>query len=48
MRYPINGCRTLPACPCGALVSNGANRCQKCIARFRWLRRKAARGFNLV
>ncbi len=46
MRDPINGCRTRPACPCGAHADNGAARCQKCIARFRWLRHKAARGFN--
>ena len=46
MRHPIDGCRTQPICPCGALASNSTRMCPKCISRFRWLRRKAGRGFT--
>lgn len=30
-------------CPCGAICAATNTRCQKCIARLRWLRRKAWR-----
>lgn len=30
-------------CPCGAVCAPANTRCQKCIARLRWLRRKAWR-----
>lgn len=30
-------------CPCGAICGPTDTRCQKCIARLRWLRRKAWR-----
>jgi len=30
-------------CPCGAICPPTNTRCQKCIARLRWLRRKAWR-----
>lgn len=30
-------------CPCGSLCAPTDTRCQKCIARLRWLRRKAWR-----
>lgn len=30
-------------CPCGAICAGTSTRCQKCIARLRWLRRKAWR-----
>ena len=30
-------------CPCGAICAATNRRCQKCITRLRWLRRKAWR-----
>lgn len=35
--------RTPHYCPCGAVRAPTDARCQKCIARLRWLRRKAWR-----
>ena len=46
LRSSLPGCRLGPACPCGALAKDGAERCVKCAARVRWSRRKARRGFG--
>jgi hypothetical protein len=46
MRHRLTGCRTGLMCACGALAKDGDDACEKCISRFRWLRRKAGRGFT--
>ena len=43
MRHHLTGCRIGPACACGALARDGADSCEKCISRHRWLRHKAWR-----
>jgi hypothetical protein len=46
MRYRLPGCRRGRACGCGALATDGYLACAKCLARGRWARRKADRGFR--
>jgi hypothetical protein len=46
MTHRLTGCRTGPMCACGAQAKDGADACEKCISRSRWLRRKARRAFN--
>jgi hypothetical protein len=46
MQSRLPGCRQGRACPCGAVVKDGAPVCVKCRSRGRWLRRKANRGFR--
>jgi len=46
MGRELNGCRSGPMCPCGALASDGADRCEKCRFRARWMRRKMRRSFD--
>jgi hypothetical protein len=47
MRSRLPGCRHGRLCPCGALIRDGYQAtCAKCIARGRWTRRKADRGYR--
>jgi hypothetical protein len=46
LRSGLPGCRQGRACACGALTKDGALACVKCVARGRWSRRKAWRGFR--
>jgi hypothetical protein len=46
MRQRLTGCRSGPMCACGALATDGADTCEKCFARSRWIRRKAWRQFS--
>jgi hypothetical protein len=46
MAGELNGCRSGRQCPCGALTADGADKCDKCRFRARWLRRKVRRRFD--
>jgi hypothetical protein len=46
MGRELNGCRSGRQCACGALIADGAGRCEKCRFRARWLRRKQSRSFD--
>ena len=42
----ITGCLTGAQCHCGARANNGADACEKCVARARYARRKIRRTFE--
>lgn len=46
MGRKLNGCRSGPACVCGALASEMTGVCEKCRFRARWLRRKTRRSYR--
>jgi hypothetical protein len=35
-----------PACECGACLEDGQTRCRKCLARERWVKRRAGKRKN--
>jgi hypothetical protein len=43
VRDRLIGCRCGTLCACGAQARDGADTCEKCMSRARWLRRKARR-----
>jgi hypothetical protein len=43
----LNGCRSGRKCACGALAADGADKCEKCGFRARWMRRKMPRGSDI-
>jgi len=47
MGQKLNGCRNGRQCACGALTADGTDRCEKCIFRIRWLRRKMPRNSGI-
>ena len=47
MGRKLTGCRNGRQSACGALTADGADRCEKCRFRARWLRRKQPRASGI-
>lgn len=47
MGHKLIGCRNGRQCTCGAQTAEGAVKCEKCMSRARWLRRKMPRDYGI-